>query len=110
MRCGPQVFVVTILLLGFMDMIDIDKNSFEVLEIFAGEQRLVKLAKGLGIPTASMDKAFDPTGDNRTQNNSMDLNTSAGFLFLFLIMFILVYDGIHGDSTVDRLSSEIIGF
>ena len=49
MRCGPQVFVVTILLLGFMDMIDIGKNSFEVLEIYAGEQRLVKLAKGLDL-------------------------------------------------------------
>ena len=87
MKFGSQVFVVTILFLGFMDVIDPGKNSFEILEIYAGEQRLVKLSKGLGIPTASMDRDFDPIGDNRSKNNSMDLNTLAGFLFLSLCLF-----------------------
>ena len=74
--------MVTLLLIGFMDVVDLNKESFHVVELYAGEQRLVKLAKGLGLSTASMDRIYDPEGDNTVKNNSMDMNTSGGFTFL----------------------------
>lgn len=63
-------------------MVDTSKNEFHILELYAGEQRLVKLAKGLGMKTASMDRDYDVEGDNKSKNNCMDMNTSAGFVFL----------------------------
>ena len=77
-----QVFVVIILLIGYLDVVDMTKNEYDVLELYAGQQRLVKLAKGLGMRTAAMDRDYDTLGDNRSKNNAMDMNTSAGFVFL----------------------------
>ena len=90
MKFGSQVFVVTILLLGFMDVIDPGKNSFEILEIYAGEQRLVKLSKGLGIPTASMDRDFDPIGDNRSKNKvKAPVGRPRFLLYLYVTLILL---------------------
>ena len=75
--------MVIILLVGHLDFFDINEGQFQVIELYAGEQRMVKLAKGLGLNTASMDKDYDD-GDNRSKNNSMDMNTCGGFLFLSL--------------------------
>lgn len=77
-----QVFVVIILLIGYLDMVDMTKNEYDVLELYAGQQRLVKLAKGLKMKTAAMDRDFDTLGDNKSKNNAMDMNTSGGFVFL----------------------------
>ena len=62
-------------------MIDLDTEKFHIIELYSGEQRLAKLAKGLGLTTAAMDKMYD-VGDNKKTNNAMDMNTSAGFVFL----------------------------
>ncbi|CAL1141134.1 unnamed protein product [Cladocopium goreaui] len=56
------------------------KNEYDVLELYAGQQRLVKLAKGLKMKTAAMDRDFDTLGDNKSKNNAMDMNTSGGFV------------------------------
>lgn len=74
-----------ILMIGFLDVVDVNKDSYQIVELYAGEQRLVKLSKGLGLKTASMDRDYDH-GDNKATNNSMDMNTSAGFAFLNLIL------------------------
>ena len=74
-----------ILMVGFLDVVDVNKDTYQVVELYAGEQRLVKLAKGMGLKTASKDRDFD-SGDNKARNNSMDMNTSAGFSFLNLIL------------------------
>lgn len=74
---------MTVLLTGFLSFVDMNRNDYTILELYAGEQRLVKLAKGLGMSTACMDRDYDD-GDNKKKNNAMDLNTSAGFLFLTL--------------------------
>lgn len=81
------MFLVTILLIGFLDVVDINKDEFQFIELYAGQQRLVKLAKGLGFRTAAMDRIYDD-GDNKTQNNSMDMNTSAGFTLLYLAIIV----------------------
>ena len=73
--------MVTILLIGFLDVVDMTKNHFDIIELYAGEQRLVKLSKGLGLKTAALDYLYD-YGDNKSKNNSMDMNTSAGFTLL----------------------------
>lgn len=52
-----------------------------LIEYFAGARRLCKLAHALGCKSVAMDKKYDD-GDNRTKNNSMDINTSAGFVQL----------------------------
>ena len=75
--------MLIILLIGFLDCVDMQKGNFEAIEFYAGQQRMVKLAKGLNLPTASMDYLYDD-GDNKSRNNSMDMNTSAGFTFLNL--------------------------
>ena len=77
-----QVFVVIILLIGYLDMVDMTKNEYDVLELYAGQQRLVKLAKGLKMKTAAMDRDIDTLGDNKSKNNAMDMITSGGFVFL----------------------------
>ena len=76
------MFLVTILLIGFLDVVDINKDEFQFIELYAGQQRLVKLAKGLKMKTAAMDRDFDTLGDNKSKNNAMDMNTSGGFVFL----------------------------
>eukprot|EP00435_Cladocopium_sp_Y103_P070572 s275_g35.t1 len=56
------------------------RNEYEVLELYAGQQRLVKLAKGMGMKAAAMDRDYDTLGDNKSKNNAMDMNTSGGFV------------------------------
>ena len=76
--------MLIILLIGFLRCVDLDKGNYEVIEYYAGQQRMFKLARGLGLPAASMDYLYDH-GNNRSTNNAMDMNTNAGFLFLNLI-------------------------
>ena len=58
-------------------MVDMNSN-YEVLEYYAG-------ASSFGVKTAAMDIIYDLEGDNKTKNNTMDMNTSAGFLPLISI-------------------------
>ena len=60
-------------------------HEYEVLEFYAGAARLAKLAQARGKNAAAMDFLYDTKGDNHTKNNSMDMNTSAGFTFLIPI-------------------------
>ena len=68
-------------MVGCLDMVDMTKNHYETLEFFAGAARMAKLSHHLQQPSAAVDKEYDH-GDNKKTNNAMDLNTSAGFLFL----------------------------
>lgn len=81
-----KVFVVTILLVGCLKPVDPQKSEYEILEFYAGQARLAKMATALGVKSAAMDFLYDPEGDNRTKNNSMDMCTSAGFVFLIRII------------------------
>lgn len=72
---------MTILCIGYLNIVDMSQDKYEILEFFAGERRLARLANDLGRPTASMDKMYD-SANNIDATNCMDLNTSAGFTFL----------------------------
>ena len=72
-------------------------HEYEVLEFYAGKARLAKLAKALGKNSAAMDFVYDTKGDNSTKNNSMDMNTSAGFTFLIPTFVYLFPDWIPDD-------------
>ena len=61
---------------------DINKNEHEIIEFYAGEKRLAKLGKAMGLSAVAVDQIYDKKGNNRTCNNSMDINTSGGFAFL----------------------------
>ena len=82
---SAQVFVVCILLLGHLSFVDPEKTEhetqYEILEFYAGQARLAKMASALGVPSAATDFLYDD-GDNKHKNNSMDMCTSAGFLLL----------------------------
>ena len=93
-----QVFITVVLLVGYLSLVDVTKSQYQIIELYAGERRLARLASELGQSCAAVDKAYDPEGDNRKRNNCMDINTSGGFtspnflgelltfgLFLFLI-------------------------
>lgn len=73
--------MLIVLMIGFMKPVDLTTgdHEFEVLEFYAGAARLAKLCKSLGGSAAAMDKDYDKEGNNRTKNNAMDFNTSAGF-------------------------------
>jgi len=60
-------------------MVNVDQNKYDVLEFYAGARRLAKLATGLGQTCVAMDVLYDTLGDNKTTNNSMDINTCGGF-------------------------------
>lgn len=67
-------------MLGYLSPVDVERNRYHVVEFYAGAARLAKLTTALGGEAAAVDKGYDTTGDNRKRNNSMDFNTSAGFL------------------------------
>ena len=58
-------------------------GEFEILEYYAGAARLARLGKASGVNVAAMDFLYDKGADNRTKNNSHDMNTNAGFVFLY---------------------------
>ena len=72
--------MVTILLIGYLNYVDLSLDDYQVLEFYAGKRRVAKLASALGFSSAAMDKLYDTTGDNVVTNNCMDINTSGGFL------------------------------
>lgn len=71
--------MVTILLISFLDVVDARKNEYQLLEFYAGERRIAKLASGLGMSSRAMDFLYDKDGDNKKVNNCMDINTCGGF-------------------------------
>ena len=77
-----KVFVITILLIGHLQICDMTMDKYQVLEYYAGAARLAKLSRNLGLPSAAMDIIYDREGDNKRVNNAHDLNTSAGFVSL----------------------------
>ena len=70
-------------LLGHLS--SIQRKPFEkeaqIVEIFAGAARISRLAKAMGLHAIALDKDYC-SGNNKTKSNCMDVNTSAGFLFL----------------------------
>lgn len=79
-----KVFVITILLIGHLDMCDMSMERYQVLEFYAGAARLAKLSRNLGLASAAMDIVYDQKGNNRQLNNAHDMNTSGGFVSLGL--------------------------
>lgn len=59
-------------------------SSLEVIEFFAGTGRLCRLATSMGIPSEAHDLSYDET--KKHGKSAMDINDSAGYLFLSLIL------------------------
>ena len=49
------------------------RDHYQVLDVFSGAARIAKLAAGLGLGTAAIDKEA---------SDLLDINTAAGFVFL----------------------------
>jgi hypothetical protein len=72
--------LITILLIGHLNLVEL-KDDYTILEFYAGQRRAARLGTQLGQSCAAMDILYDAEGNNKTRNNSMDINTSAGFTF-----------------------------
>ena len=60
-----------------------------MIEFFSGKRRVARLGDAIGLKTAAHDILYDETFDSKSSKKSssksksaMDINTSAGFLFL----------------------------
>ena len=76
-------------MIGHLEPVDVTNkgNELKVLEFYAGAARLAKTVNALGLHVGAMDQMYDAEGNNRTKNNAMDFNTSAGFVLLINKMF-----------------------
>ena len=85
---SAQAFILLILLIGNLTIVDFENPAaeYEVLEYYAGTARLARLGKAMGLNVAAMDSLYDVAGDNRKKNNSHDLNTSGGMVFLYQLL------------------------
>ena len=69
-------------MIGFVKETIIPKGDvWQVLDFFAGFARITKLAKGLGLAAACVEKDFSA---------AFDMNTGAGFVLHAAIMLVFV--------------------
>ena len=63
-----------------------DGRELEILELFAGQARITRLARQLGIPAAAHDWDYDHEAKKSkgSLNNSMDITGPAGLVSLSL--------------------------
>jgi len=67
-------------------------QEVQVLELFAGEARVARLAKSIGLGVAAHDILFDEEAKrDGSKRSAMDINASAGFVFLDLCLFLLLH-------------------
>lgn len=81
----PEAFVLLILATSWLDLPRPDPE-IQVLELFAGEARLSRLSKSLGLGVAAHDILYDKAATSSSMRSAMDFNESAGLLpldFLF---------------------------
>lgn len=57
-------------------------KDLQFIEFFAGRARLTRLARSLGIPSEAHDLAFDKEAIESGDRNSMDITSTAGYLYL----------------------------
>ena len=73
-----EAFLEIIILMDFLAFPALHADvEYEVLELFGGAARTARLAKGINLKAASVDKAY---------HKSMDINSDAGFLLLGSVM------------------------
>ena len=76
-----EALIEIVILLGFLaipGLHDDQGSELQVLEFFAGAARTARLAKGVNLKSAALDKTF---------HSSMDINTPAGFLLLAIALY-----------------------
>lgn len=75
-----------VLMVGYLRPVDLSnpERTHDILEFYAGAARLSKLSHAMGGNAAAMDRNYDFVAQEskKKKNNSMDFNTSAGFLSL----------------------------
>ena len=73
-----------VLMVGYLRPVDLSnpEREHDILEFYAGAARLSKLGHAMGANAAAMDKNYDSMANEKKKNNSVDFNTSAGFLSL----------------------------
>ena len=93
-----QVFILLTILINFLELPDweLGQNSdLQVVELFSGVARIARLASWLGYRTRAYDLSYlavrNPYKRKRGKmpRSPMDLNGSAGFVFLWLYFIVL---------------------
>ncbi len=84
--CATKGFVLLVLLSSWLTTLDGGEGTREIefLELFAGQARITRLAKKLGIPADAHDWDYDVGAkqSSGTKRNSMDITGSAGIVTL----------------------------
>ena len=93
-----------VLMVGYLRPVDLSnpEREHDILEFYAGAARLSKLGHAMGANAAAMDKNYDSmANEKKKKNNSMDFNTSAGFLSLNFSngLIIFVYQNVWCQSS-----------
>lgn len=79
-----EAFILLILAASWLDL-PAPEREVQVLELFAGQARLTRLAKSVGLGVAAHDISFDKAADEKKgKKSAMDINTSAGLVLLDL--------------------------
>ena len=114
--CVPisKAFILLILACSWLQLPP-PEQEVQVLELFAGQARLTRLAKSLGFGTAAHDIQFDKAASSGDADRSAtDINESAGFVFLVHLILnaesktlVIGNEGIMNLATITQLLRQV---
>ena len=58
----------------------LDSEGYQTLEFFAGQARITRLARAVGLRAAAHDVQYDQYGEGDMSSSAMNINTSSGFM------------------------------
>lgn len=76
-----EAFILLVLATSWL-AVEGPSREIQVLELFAGQARLARLARSIGLPAHAHDATYDPSFGRPGQRSAMDINESGGYLFL----------------------------
>jgi len=93
--------VLLILATSWLELPSPCEKEIQILELFAGQARLSRLGKSLGLSVAAHEIDFDVSAKTRSKKHkkrsAMDINGNGGFAFFGLILtsscFRFVFNG-----------------
>ncbi len=79
--------MLLILATSWLDLPSPGQKEIQILELFAGQARLSRLGKSLGLAVAAHDLGFDVSAKTSpTKRSAMDINGNGGFTFFGLLL------------------------
>lgn len=109
---GTEAFIMIVLMCSWLSFVDLESSQYEMIEFFAGQSRISRLAHAAGYQAARYDLTYDPvfqenSGSSsgkrkRASGGAMDFSSSAGFVFL------VINNGHYAILMIDLLMISVI--